>query len=110
MMGDRAMLKGLLFALPLVLLACVPAFVPSPVIDPLPVVDPMPKPTPRQGTCGAEDMQDLLGQSADKLKVMRFAGPMRVILPGMMVAMDYQADRVTITVDRAGNISKVVCG
>jgi hypothetical protein len=104
------MLKGILFALPLAILACVPVIAPLPVVEPVPVVDPMPKPMPRLGTCGAEALQDLVGQSADKLKVMRFAGPMRVILPGMMVAMDYQADRVTITVDRAGNISKVVCG
>jgi Peptidase inhibitor I78 family len=97
-------MRGFLYAL--LLAGCVP------VADPLPVVDPAPvggHGAP-QASCGAEGLQDLVGQSADRLKVMRFAGPMRVILPGQMVTMDYQGDRITITVDAQGKISNLTCG
>lgn len=99
-------MRGLLYAL--LLAGCVPMGQPGgqPGVDPVPVVEPaLP-----QATCGAEGLQSLVGQSADRLKVMRFAGPIRVILPGQMVMMDYQGGRTTIQVTPDGLIGQISCG
>ena len=89
----------LLLALPLVLMACVPEPEP-PVTDPAPVED----------ACGASGLQYLVGQSAKKLEVMRFAKTVRIIRPGMAVTMDYSTERLNIEVNQAEIISRVSCG
>lgn len=89
----------LLLALPVALMACVPEAAP-PATDPMPVED----------ACGASGLQDLVGQSAKKLEVMRFAKTVRVIRPGMAVTMDYSAERLNIEINEAEVISRVSCG
>lgn len=89
----------LLLALPVALMGCVPEPAP-PVTDPMPVED----------ACGASGLQDLVGQSAKKLEVMRFAQKVRIIRPGMAVTMDYSAERLNIEVNAAEVISRVSCG
>lgn len=85
-------------ALPLVLLACVEPDTAS--IAPLPI----------ETTCGAADLQDLVGQPATRLQTMRFAGPVRIIRPDMAVTMDFVAERLNIYIDAAEMIAAVRCG
>lgn len=96
----------------LALAGCVPQVSEPLVSGPVPsgpIIEPDMHPLPPK-TCGAAELQDLVGQSADRLQVMRFAVPMRVILPGQMVAMDYRPDRLTINVRPDGTIGRVACG
>lgn len=60
--------------------------------------------------CGAAGLQFLLGQSDKVLETLRFAGPVRIIRPGMGVTMDYSAERLNIEIDAAGKISRLTCG
>lgn len=91
--------SAILFALPLALMGCVP--------EPEP---PVTNPTPVEDACGASALQDLVGQSAKKLEVMRFAKTVRIIRPGMAVTMDYSAERLNIEINEAEVITRVSCG
>ncbi|MGQ0567664.1 MAG: I78 family peptidase inhibitor [Gemmobacter sp.] len=73
-------------------------------------VPPEAPPTPPAGTCGAADLQGLVGQPAAVLKTMRFSQETRIIRPGMAVTMDYRENRLNIEIDRAERISRVACG
>lgn len=84
--------------LPLLLMACVPA---PPDVPP---------PMPPEDACGASALQSLVGQPASVLQTMRFAGPVRIIRPGMAVTMDYRADRLNIEIDAGEQIIRVTCG
>ena len=90
---------ALLLALPMLLIGCVPA----------PEV-PVTTPPALEDACGASGLQDLVGQSAKKLEVMRFAKTVRIIRPGMAVTMDYSAERLNIEVNAAEVITRVTCG
>ena len=85
--------------LALLMTACV---APAPKSKP----DPMPPIT----ACGAGDLQGLIGRNAAVLQTMRFAGPLRVIRPGMAVTMDYSPNRLNIEVDAREIITRVNCG
>ncbi len=63
-----------------------------------------------EALCGADELQDLVGQPATRLETMRFGTEVRVIHPGMAVTMDYSAGRLNIDVDAAGSIVRVYCG
>lgn len=65
---------------------------------------------PEQDSCGAGQLQGLVGQPAAALQAMRFSQPLRVIGPDTMVTLDYNADRLNIHVDEEEKISRVVCG
>lgn len=67
-------------------------------------------PTPPVGTCGAEELQYLVGQPAAVLQTMRFGQVVRVIEPGMAVTMDYAPDRLNIELDKNDVISRISCG
>ena len=83
------------------LMACVEAGPGQP-----PVIDPMPP----ENACGADQLQGLVGQKASVLETMKFAGPVRVIKPGMAVTLDYSPMRLNIQLDAADNITAVTCG
>lgn len=85
--------------LALLLAACV-APAPKPTPDPMPPIT----------ACGAGELQGLIGRSAAVLQTMRFAGPVRVIRPGMAVTMDYSPNRLNIEVDAREIITRVSCG
>lgn len=65
---------------------------------------------PGEDACGAAALQGLVGQPESVLETMRFAGPVRVITPGMAVTMDYNAARLNIEVDEGRVIWRVTCG
>lgn len=90
---------ALLLVVPLGLMAC--------VAEPVP---PLPDPSPVEDACGASGLQDLVGQSAKKLEVMRFGTTVRIIRPGMAVTMDYAPQRLNIEINAAEIITRVSCG
>jgi hypothetical protein len=65
---------------------------------------------PTTPTCGAGALQGLVGQPAAVLETMKFAGPVRILRPGMAVTMDYSAARLNIVIDAAERIERVECG
>lgn len=71
-----------------------------------PLIDPL----ATENACGAEDLQDLVGQKATVLETMRFSTVVRVIRPGEAVTMDFAAQRLNLEVDESGLIARVHCG
>jgi hypothetical protein len=61
-------------------------------------------------TCNADRFQSLIGQSREVLTRMTFTNPVRVEEPGMMMTMDFRADRMRIILDERGTITAVRCG
>ncbi len=89
--------------LPMALLACVDLSLPP--MGPLP-----PQPLPSENACGADGLQDLVGQPASRLETIRFGVPIRVLRPGMAVTMDYSPNRLNIFIDDFERITAVKCG
>ncbi len=87
----------LLLCAPLLLSACVTGPVPMPPDDTL-------------ASCGADELQYLVGKPGVILDGMRFSQNVRVIQSGMAVTMDYSADRLNIWLDRRDVIERVTCG
>ena len=86
----------------LMLAACVPS---SPEAQPEP-----PAGIETGPSCGATGLQGLIGKPESALDGMRFAGPVRVIKPGMAVTMDYSPARLNVVLDETGKISRISCG
>jgi len=95
-------MRLLALLMPLALAACLAETPPDPGTDIAPL--------PPEGSCGAPELQGLVGQPALVLETMRFATTVRVIYPGMAVTMDYQPQRLNIEVDEDKTISRVSCG
>lgn len=72
-------------------------------------VEPAPLP-PQADACGAEALQDLVGQPASVLQTMRFGTTTRIIRPGTAVTMDYAPNRLNIDIDARETITGVRCG
>jgi hypothetical protein len=87
----------LLLCAPLLLSACVIVPVPTPPVDNL-------------SSCGADDLQYLVGRPGVVLDGMRFSQDVRVIQYGMAVTMDYSPYRLNIWLDRRDVIERVTCG
>lgn len=90
--------RFMILCMPLALMACV-----DPMLPPE-------GPFPIEAACGADQLQDLVGQRASRLETMRFAGPVRIIRPGMAVTMDYLPNRLNIYIDDFERIAEVKCG
>lgn len=97
-MKKAMMIRLVLLALPTVLIACV-----EPQMPPT-------SPTPPEGSCSAEGLQDLIGQPAARLQTIRFGVTTRIIRPDMAITEDYSAGRLNIYIDDAEKISAVNCG
>lgn len=104
------MKRGIL-ALPLVLGACVAAVGTPPAGS---------RPGGPQGTGWIEpgpscdrtdfDPAQIIGRRPEELGLERFSYPVRVILPGMAVTMDYSPARLNLEVDERGHIFRFHCG
>jgi hypothetical protein len=114
---------GLLFTLVFLLLtACADPHEPhavlaSPVATALPppvtasgTVAPVTSPPalPTQDTCNPPT--NLVGQSKDVLKTMKFVGPVRILGPDSVMTMDYSPARLNIIVSKDNIIKSVKCG
>jgi hypothetical protein len=88
----------LLCIAPLLLAGCV-------MTDPEPA-----EPAEPVGTCGAAELQYLVGEPGRVLNGMRFSQDVRVIQPGMAVTMDFRSDRLNIWLNDLDRIERVTCG
>jgi len=87
------------------LLLCAPLLLSACVMEPVP----MPPPDP-QASCGADQLQYLVGRPGVVLDGMRFSQDVRVIQHGMAVTMDYSPTRLNFWLDRRDVIERVTCG
>lgn len=67
-------------------------------------------PAPVPDTCGAAGLASYLGQPVSALPAKGLWGSVRIIRPGMMVTMDYSAQRLNAHVDGSGIILALTCG
>ena len=75
------------------------------------VMEPTPVPAPDNlASCGADDLQYLVGQPGVVLDGMRFSQAVRVIQYGTAVTMEYNPYRLNFWLDRRDVIELVVCG
>lgn len=84
-----------------------------------PVPDPAPAPLPpadnglverEPDSCGAGDLQHLIGQNEGMIRTVRTKGAYRIIPPGALVTQEYDSFRLDVHVDDAGTILKLSCG
>lgn len=73
-----------------------------------------PTPPPLQpldngASCGADQLQYLLGRPYQSLGKLTLRADTRILWPREMVTMDYRMERLNIYVDRNGLISRVHC-
>jgi hypothetical protein len=87
------------------LLLCAPLLVSACVMEPVPTTPP-----DNLSSCGADDLQYLVGRPGVVLDGMRFSQDVRVIQYGMAVTMDYNPYRLNIWLDRRDVIERVTCG
>jgi hypothetical protein len=74
-------------------------------------MEPVPLPPANNlASCGADDLQYLVGRPGVVLDGMRFSQDVRVIQFGMAVTMDYNPTRLNIWLDRRDVIERVTCG
>ena len=60
-------------------------------------------------SCGAEGLKDLVGQNAEVLSEIALPENRRLLRPGMAYTMDYQPDRLNISIDEDGLIDRIWC-
>lgn len=65
---------------------------------------------PPDDHCGASSRQQLVGTLASELDRSALPKATRIIHPNTVATMDYVAHRLNVHVDKAGRISRVVCG
>lgn len=83
---------------------------PLPVVSRAPSYTPLPPPPPRD-TCGAVDLQRLVGQPRTEIPVPVYPGARRVTCTTCPVTMDYSPGRLNILYDaETGIIREVKCG
>lgn len=61
-------------------------------------------------TCGAAQMQGLIGQPLSDLDISTLPAPSRVIGPGMAVTMDWNPARLNVEHDADNRITRIACG
>jgi hypothetical protein len=65
--------------------------------------------------CTTDGTQQFVGQARSdqigaEIQRVSNAAVLRWALPGMMLTMDYRADRVTVWLDPSGKITQIKCG
>lgn len=102
----------------LLMTACTVQPAPSPLPTapaPLPMPAPAPAPPPMMGTCDATSVQSAVGQPAspsvlEQVTLGSGAQSARVVHPGEAVTMEFNASRLTISVDGVNRITSLRCG
>lgn len=91
-MAEGRRLTAVVLALTMIASGCVPVSGPEPE------------------TCGAEGMQDLVGQDKAVFAAMTLPMGTRIIPPGTAITEDYSPTRLNIDLDDKGRITRVWCG
>ena len=60
--------------------------------------------------CGAERLQEWVGQPEAALDMPNLPENTRLIRPGDLVTQDFQPGRLNVLVDADGNVQRVYCG
>jgi hypothetical protein len=81
----------------LLLAACVPE-------------DPPAAALPAEDACGAAALQSLLGAPVGDQDFTGVGGAQRIMADGSPMTMDYRADRLNVTYDGQGRITRIWCG
>ncbi|KQN26238.1 hypothetical protein ASE86_08850 [Sphingomonas sp. Leaf33] len=83
----------------------------------IPLTACMPKPPvgPMGALCVTTDTQAFVGRAfsdavAADVRMATKAATLRAVRPGQMVTMEFDAQRVTVTLDAADTIVRVACG
>ncbi len=84
----------------MLLIAALPACTPT---------DPLLQPLDNGVSCGADQLQYLVGRPYQSLGKLTLRADTRVLWPREMMSMDYRMERLNIYVDRNGLISRVHC-
>lgn len=76
--------------------------------------EPLPAPAPEPTACGSHKVQQFVGKKrslalAESVASLSGAKGIRWIEPGMAVTMDYREDRLNVTVDETGVITRIYC-
>jgi hypothetical protein len=66
--------------------------------------------TPADNACGAANLQGLLGQPVAQQDFSGLGGAQRIMAEGSAMTMDYRADRLNVTYDSRGRITRIWCG
>ena len=87
----------------------------TPAPQPVPLPTPVPQPQPPIGTCDASRVQSAIGQQAspavlEQVTLGSGAQSARVVRPGEAVTMDFNASRLTVSVDAGNRITQLACG
>jgi len=74
-----------------------------------------PEPAPVAGRCNAAPAQFAVGRSADaalenEARTRAGAKTVRVLKPNQVVTMEFNAERLNLSVDDAGRVTRVNCG
>lgn len=102
----RWMRTGGWMVLGLVLTGCAPAG--APPVD-VPTVDSgLEERTP--DTCGMADLEGLVGQPVSAFDQAAWDKPVRVVPPGAIITMEYNAQRLNIDTDQRDRITRLWCG
>lgn len=77
-----------------------------------PMSDPMP---PAMSQCHADGLQSFVGQAAtpqllESARQRAGARVVRVLRPDQMVTMEFREDRLSVHVDAANVVTRIVCG
>ena len=99
----------------LALMACSPSTEPTPATPVEPSAAAPTEPTPpadpaAADTCNMAQYMTLVGKPATDPAVPAASTTVRIIKPGDQVTMDFNAARLNIDVDAAGNVSGLRCG
>lgn len=65
---------------------------------------------PDRNACGAQGMQDLIGQHKSVFAAMTLPMGTRIIEPGMAVTEDYSPTRLNFDISKDGRITRIWCG
>lgn len=74
-----------------------------------------PDPAPVAGRCNAAPVQFAVGRNADaalenEARTRAGAKTVRVLKPNQVVTMEFNAERLNLSVDDAGRVMRVACG
>jgi hypothetical protein len=80
-----------------------------------PAPGPAPDPAPVAGRCNAAPAQFAVGRNADtalenETRTRAGAKTVRVLKPNQIVTMEFNAERLNLSVDDAGRVTRVNCG